>query len=111
MPGTLRMTSAVPRAAHQRCSCASASARRLARAVDVALASPHWAVSAEVAVTSDGVELTVPPDADPPALVSLGALVQRILALAVAEGIEDIEALPVAGLAQGDRILRIAVRS
>ena len=83
-------------------------AERLQRAVDVALASPHWAVSAEVSVTPDGVELTVPPGADAPALVSLGALAQRIVALAVAEGIEGVEALPAAGPDEGHGLVRIA---
>ena len=86
-------------------------AERLARAVTVALASPHLTVDAEVSVTPGGVEVTVPPDAGSAALVAIGALAQRIVALALAEGIEDIEALPVDLPGEGGGAVRIAVRS
>jgi coenzyme F420-0:L-glutamate ligase/coenzyme F420-1:gamma-L-glutamate ligase len=70
--------------------------QRLARAVDVALVSPHWApsgTSPEVTVRpgSDGgavAGILVPPRGDASVLLGLGALAQRIAALAVSEGLD-----------------------
>jgi coenzyme F420-0:L-glutamate ligase / coenzyme F420-1:gamma-L-glutamate ligase len=67
--------------------------QRLTRAVEVALASPHWAVAPTVDVgpgAGGGVRATiaVPPDGEEKNLLALGALAQRIAALAVAEGLE-----------------------
>jgi coenzyme F420-0:L-glutamate ligase/coenzyme F420-1:gamma-L-glutamate ligase len=64
-----------------------AARERLARAVSVAQASPHWPVDARVAVVPEGVRIEVPPDAGTGALLSLGALAQRVIALASAEGV------------------------
>ena len=65
---------------------------RLLRAVNVALASPHWAVEPDVDVRPDGdgavAEVPVRPDADAGQLLALGALAQRVAALAVAEGLD-----------------------
>lgn len=68
-------------------------ADRLARAVEVACASPHWPSAARPVVVGGGVELPVPADADTAALIALGALAQRIVALAAAEGVAA-EAVP-----------------
>ena len=69
------------------------AAERLARAVAVACASPQWSSPARPVVVDGGVEVPVPADADPAALLALGALAQRIVALATAEGI-PLEPLP-----------------
>jgi hypothetical protein len=65
---------------------------RLLRAVHVALASPHWAVEPDVDVRPDGdgavAEVPVRPDADAGQLLALGALAQRVAALAAAEGLD-----------------------
>jgi coenzyme F420-0:L-glutamate ligase / coenzyme F420-1:gamma-L-glutamate ligase len=65
---------------------------RLLRAVHVALASPHWAVEPDVDVRPDGdgavAEVPVLPDADTAQLLALGALAQRVAALAAAEGLD-----------------------
>src|SRR3954469_12838092 len=69
------------------------AAERMARAVQVACASPHWPTPARPVVVDGGVEIPVPADAEAPELMAIGALAQRIIALAVAEGV-SIEALP-----------------
>jgi coenzyme F420-0:L-glutamate ligase/coenzyme F420-1:gamma-L-glutamate ligase len=66
---------------------------RLTRAVDVAGASPQWAGTAPVDVRAAAggaiaAEIAVPPDADASRLLALGALAQRIAALAAAEGLD-----------------------
>jgi coenzyme F420-0:L-glutamate ligase/coenzyme F420-1:gamma-L-glutamate ligase len=63
------------------------AADRLGRAVQVACASPQWPSTARPVLVAGGVEVPVPPDADPAALLAIGALAQRIVALAVAEGV------------------------
>jgi coenzyme F420-0:L-glutamate ligase/coenzyme F420-1:gamma-L-glutamate ligase len=68
-------------------------AERLARAVDAACASPHWPTAVRPTTAEGGVELAVPADADAAALLALGALGQRIVALAIAEGVPA-EAVP-----------------
>jgi coenzyme F420-0:L-glutamate ligase / coenzyme F420-1:gamma-L-glutamate ligase len=69
------------------------AAERLGRAVEVAYASPQWRSTdwpspARPVLVADGVEVPVPSDADPAALLALGALAQRIVALAIAEGVQ-----------------------
>jgi coenzyme F420-0:L-glutamate ligase/coenzyme F420-1:gamma-L-glutamate ligase len=66
---------------------------RLGRAVRVACVSPHWRSPAGPVLVAGGVDLPVPPDADPAALLALGALAQRIVAVAIAEGVRA-EAAP-----------------
>jgi coenzyme F420-0:L-glutamate ligase/coenzyme F420-1:gamma-L-glutamate ligase len=62
-------------------------ADRLARAVEVALASPHWPLTVPATVGPGGVEIPVPAEADAELLVALGALAQRVVAVAAAEGV------------------------
>jgi hypothetical protein len=61
--------------------------------VEVACASPHWPTAARPAVVPGGVELQVPADAGPELLLALGALAQRVAALALAEGV-PVEPVP-----------------
>ena len=84
------------------------AADRLARAVEVACASPHWPSRVQPAIVDGDVEIPVPSDADTASLIALGALAQRIAAVAVGEGVE-------VGLSMdlGERggVVRVAVRS
>jgi coenzyme F420-0:L-glutamate ligase/coenzyme F420-1:gamma-L-glutamate ligase len=69
------------------------AADRLGRAVQVACASPHWPSPARPVLVAGGVEIPIPADADPAAMLALGALAQRIAAVAIAEGV-PVEAAP-----------------
>jgi coenzyme F420-0:L-glutamate ligase/coenzyme F420-1:gamma-L-glutamate ligase len=63
------------------------AAERMARAVQVAVASPRWPAPVRPEVLEGGVRIVVPQDADAAALLALGALAQRIVAVATAEDV------------------------
>jgi coenzyme F420-0:L-glutamate ligase / coenzyme F420-1:gamma-L-glutamate ligase len=63
------------------------AADRLSRAVEVACASPHWPSPVRPVLVDDTIEIAVPPDAGAAVLLALGALAQRIVAVAIAEGV------------------------
>jgi coenzyme F420-0:L-glutamate ligase / coenzyme F420-1:gamma-L-glutamate ligase len=63
------------------------AADRLSRAVEVACASPHWPSPVRPVLVDDRIEIAVPPDVGAAVLLALGALAQRIAAVAIAEGV------------------------